>query len=95
MSTTRKITLNSFDSEAFKIDEAAVLESQRMKHMIDNATFLADLDELSDNEAAIPDHDLEAAAVDMDEDLDTWILYRKWRKRVQMSQNQLWNTMLC
>lgn len=31
--------------------------------MIDNATFL------SDKEAAIPDHDLEAAA-DMDEDLD-------------------------
>lgn len=31
--------------------------------IIDNATFL------SDKEAAIPDHDLEAAA-DMDEDLD-------------------------
>ncbi|KAG2698293.1 hypothetical protein I3760_07G144700 [Carya illinoinensis] len=83
MSSGRKITLKSSDGETFEVDEAVALESQTIKHMIE--------DDCADNGIPLPNvtskilskvieyckkhveaPKAEERAASLDEDLKTW-----------------------
>ncbi|KAG2698294.1 hypothetical protein I3760_07G144700 [Carya illinoinensis] len=62
MSSGRKITLKSSDGETFEVDEAVALESQTIKHMIE--------DDCADNGIPLPN--VTSKILSKVEDLKTW-----------------------
>lgn len=83
MSSARKITLKSSDGEIFEVDEAVALESQTIKHMIEddcadsgiplpnvNSKILSKVIEYCKKHVESPKPEDRAASVD--DDLKTW-----------------------
>ncbi|KAH7574884.1 hypothetical protein JRO89_XS02G0017400 [Xanthoceras sorbifolium] len=64
MTTKKKITLKSSDGDRFEVDEAVALESQTIKHMVE--------DDCVDNEIPLPNVSSSVLSKPVDDDLKAW-----------------------